>query len=592
MKQLYLDFLSFFEKKQKRFIFYLFFLIIIGTFLEVLSIALIVPAINLVIDESFINNFPYIFENLNIISNFLSSNNIILHEFGEKSRLIFVAIFFLVLVFILRTTFLIYIANEQAHLSYIINGYLSKKFFEDYIKLDYSFFLQTHSSNLTHNINIEVGNITTGINSFMILIIESSIALGLMALLIYIEPKGSIMVVSLFFISSYLFHQITKKRILKWGVKRRVHQQKRLKHTQEGFGNIKNIKIFDVQKKFFEIFAYHNEIYSKMIKKRIFFQSLPRLWLELIVVISLSSLILIILIQERSATELISILGLYAVASFRLLPSMNRILTNLQNLKSFFPVIRNLKKEINKINLAKNTNTDLSSDHLDLKLSKSINIKNLSFAYENADKKILDNINLDINRGDKLGIKGATGAGKSTLTNILLGLLKPTNGSIEIDNKNIFQNLKKWRKLIGYVPQDVYLSDDTIKNNICFTNSNEFINDNRFKNTIKNSQLETFISSLKNKEETIIGENGIRLSGGQRQRIGIARALYRMPEILILDEATSALDINTEDNLIETIFELSSNLTLIIVSHRTNTLKKCNKTYEIENGKINKILNN
>ena len=146
--------------------------------------------------------------------------------------------------------------------------------------------------------------------------------------------------------------------------------------------------------------------------------------------------------------------------------------------------------------------------------------------------------------------------------------------------------------MIGYVPQDVYLSDDTILNNICFLNSLKSIDKKRFNVAIKNSQLENFIASLKDKEDTIVGENGIRISGGQKQRLGIARALYRMPEILILDEATSALDINTEDNLIETIFELSSNLTLIIVSHRINTLKKCNKTYEIENGKINKILNN
>ena len=589
MKQLYIDFLSFFERKQKRFLFYLFFLIIIGTFLEVLSIALIVPAINLIIDKNFVSNFPYIFENLNIISNFLYSNNILLHEFEEKGRLVFVSIFFLVLVFILRTIFLIYISNQQAHLSYLVNGHLSKKFFDSYIKLDYPFFLQTHSSTLTHNINNEVGNLTTSLNSFMIVIIETLIALCLVGLLIYFEPKGSIIVISLFFVSSYLFHQLTKKRILKWGISRRLHQQKRLKHTQQGFGNIKNIKIFDVQKKFSEIYSYHNEIYSKMIKKHIFFQSLPRLWLELIVVISLSSLILIILIQERSTTELISILGLYAAASFRLLPSMNRILTNLQNLKSFFPVIRNLKKEMNKINSAKNSKASSTGDHLNLKLSKSINIKNLSFKYENADKKILDNISLDINRGDKLGIKGVTGAGKSTFTNILLGLLEPTNGSIKIDNKNIFEDLKKWRKLIGYVPQDVYLSDDTIKNNICFTNSNELINNNQFRQTIKNAQLEDFILTLKEKEETIIGENGIRLSGGQRQRIGIARALYRMPEILILDEATSALDIETEDNLVETIFNLNSDLTLIVISHRMNTLKNCNKLFEVKNSKINKI---
>ena len=592
MKEMYLDFLKFFEKKHKSFIFFLFFLIIIGTFLETLSIALIIPAINLITDSNFFTNFPFIYEFLNKISNIFVHNGLPLDDLSEKNRLIFLAVFFIVLMFASKTIFLIYASKQQAHLIYLVNGHLSKKFFDGYLTLNYPFFLQTHTSKLTHNINNEVGQLTTSLNSFMTILIEALVILCLVSLLIYFEPKTSIIIILLFFSVSYIFHLFSRKKILRWGINRRFHQQKRLKHTQQGFNNIKNIKIFDVQKKFSEVYSHHNEIYSKMLENHSFFQSLPRFCLELIVIIGFSALLLFVLVmQGRTINELILILGLYAAVSFRLLPSLGRILTNLQNLKSFAPVIKNLKKEIDKINLEAKKKNFLKIEK-DIFLTKSININNLSFAYQDSSKKILNGINLEIFKGDKIGIKGVTGTGKSTLTNILLGLLKPTNGTIEVDNVNIFDSLKKWRKLIGYVPQDVYLSDDSILNNICFIDSLKSIDKERFNTAIKNSQLENFITSLKDKEDTTVGENGIRISGGQKQRLGIARALYRMPEILILDEATSALDINTEDNLIETIFELSSNLTLIIVSHRINTLKKCNKIYEIENGKINKILNN
>tara|TARA_Y100001970_G_C14237387_1_gene862680 strand:+ start:1202 stop:2980 length:1779 start_codon:yes stop_codon:yes gene_type:complete len=592
MKELFSDFLNFFEKKHKSFIIFLFFLIIIGTFLETLSIAMIVPAINLITDSNFFSNFPYIYEVLSKISDFFITNNLFFNNIDENDRLIFLAVFLLVLVFILKTIFLIYTAKQQAHLIYLVNGHLSKKFFDGYITLNYPFFLHTHTSQLTHNINNEVGQLTTSINSFMTIVIEALVIICLVSLLIYFEPKASIIIILLFFSVSYLLHLFTRNKILKWGINRRLHQQKRLKHTQQGFNNIKNIKIFDAQRKFSDIYSYHNEIYSKMLEKHSFFQSLPRFCLELIVIISFSVLLLFVLVmQGKSISELILILGLYAAVSFRLLPSLGRILINLQNLRSFVPVIKNLKKEINKINLKINKEYLTKSD-TSILLNKSIELKNINFAYKDSDKNILNDINLKISKGDKIGIKGITGAGKSTLTNLLLGLLKPTNGRITVDGFDIFDNLKDWRKLIGYVPQDVYLSDDTILNNICFLNSTEKVDREKFNISIKNSQIQNFIFSLKQKEDTIIGENGIRLSGGQKQRLGIARALYRNPKVLILDEATSALDINTEDNLIKTIFELNNNLTLIIISHRINTLKKCNKIYEIENGKINKIVNN
>ena len=590
MLRLYNDFISFFDSKQKNFIYYLIFLIIIGTFLETISIALIVPAINLVVDDNFLNNFPYIFELLNNIANKFSSNNFISENFLNKNKLIFFAIVFIVLIFSLKTIFLIYSSKKQAHLPYLINGYLSKRFFEGYLKLDFPFFLKTHTSKLTHIINNEVANLITSLSSFITIFIELLIIVCLVSLLLYFEPKGGIIVIFLFFTTSYIFHYFTKQKILKWGISRRLHQQQRLKHIQQGFGNIKNIKIFDVRENFSGIYSHHNEIYSRMLEKHFFFQTLPRFWLELIVIISLSLLVLTIVMQERSINELVSVLGLYAAASFRLLPSMNRILTNLQNLKSFSPVVKNLKKELNLINDFEKKEIFFPSEE-GIVFSKSIEIKKMTFSYENTKTKVLNLIDLEIKKADKLGIMGSTGAGKSTLINILLGLLEPDEGQVQVDDKSIFKNIKSWRKLIGYVPQDVYLSDDTIKNNICFVNKNTKIDDKRFDNAIKNSQLRDFVNSLENKEQTLVGENGIRISGGQRQRIGIARALYREPKILILDEATSALDIDTENNILETISRLDKNLTLIIISHRMNTLKKCEKIYKIEKGKINLINN-
>jgi ABC-type multidrug transport system fused ATPase/permease subunit len=269
-----------------------------------------------------------------------------------------------------------------------------------------------------------------------------------------------------------------------------------------------------------------------------------------------------------------------------MIPSVNRILSSLQIIRSSMPSIDNLYLEFTKIENTRNELNINKGNETAFNFENRVEIRNVNYNYLNVDKTTLKNINIIINKGDFIGIIGPSGSGKSTFIDIILGLLNPSSGEIFIDNFNIKTNIRYWQKLIGYVPQNIYLIDDTIKANIAFGLNDEDISDYLLNKCIKSAQLHEFIMSLENGINTIVGERGARLSGGQRQRIGIARALYHNPEILILDEATSSLDNDTENRIMDDINQLKGNKTIILIAHRLSTLNNCDKIIKIINGEL------
>ena len=315
---------------------------------------------------------------------------------------------------------------------------------------------------------------------------------------------------------------------------------------------------------------------------------LPRLIFELIAIFTMMSIILIMSNLNYNQDKILVSLSIFALCLIRMIPSFNRLILSMQTINYQTPSFEKIYQLIIKKEDGFNFGTNLISKKLKVKFESKIEIKNISFSYDNK-IKILDNINLTINASDTIGIYGASGSGKTTLINIILGFMMPTVGKITFDSKEINSNEEFTVTGLGHVPQNIYLIDSSIKENIAFGVQGKEIDSIKLNKCIKLSRLDNFIKDLEHGSDTIIGENGIRLSGGQRQRIGIARALYNNPNILIFDEATNSLDSQTEIEIMKDIYKLGGNYTILIISHNLETLKSCNRVYEVKNKKIIKI---
>ena len=309
-----------------------------------------------------------------------------------------------------------------------------------------------------------------------------------------------------------------------------------------------------------------------------FIVALPRLWLDIIALLLLLLIVLVMFYQNRSLTSLIPTLGLFLGAAFRILPSFNRIMNSFQGFKFSMPGVKKVYFELKtgKQDFIKKPKTSEK-----ILLKKELNLINVSFKYEKSNKKIITNLNLKIPIKKTIGIIGQSGSGKSTLVDIILGLLKPTDGIVSIDNLDIHKNLESWQSQVGYVPQDIYLIDDTLLKNIAFGIDENLIDIDRVTMVINYANLSNFVNSLENGVFSHVGEKGVKISGGQKQRVGIARALYNNPTLLVLDEATSALDKENEKLIMDDIYRLSHKMTTIIISHNESTLLRCDKIYKI-----------
>ena len=562
--------INLFGAKFKKFIIFLLFIILLTMIMETLSIGMFLPLITSVLS-------PEKLEKLNIIQGIYN------YEFFSEISIELLVVSFFLIVFILRFIILIFCNWYNADFEYKIRNFITRKLYSNYIFAPYEKFYKFNSAILVKNINNEVAVYSAAIGAFITLINEIFVFSGIFLLLIYFQPKATVIIFLILSLIAFLINKFTKKQLNIWGKNSQKYEGQRTKHFFQTFNAIKEIKIFNKENFFLEQSQKFNDYFFDSNKKEIFVRTLPRILLELTLILGLSFFLIFIISKKSNFQELLPSIVLFGAAGYRMLPSINRILTSLQKLRFAAPVIENINNQLKEKSKTINLIENLSNSNF----QSEIRFENVCFTYPGTIKKIFDDLNISIKKKESIGLMGESGSGKSTFVNLISGLIKCNSGNIKIDKKNLEEiNINDFQKKIGYVPQQTFLLDDSIRNNIAFGINKDNYNDDDMYKILNIVELNQFVISLKDKLETIVGERGTKLSGGQIQRIGIARALFINPELLILDEATNALDLDTEKKLLRNIKLNFKNLSKIVVAHRQSSFHECEKIYQIVNGKF------
>ena len=545
-------------------------LMLVGMILETLGVGLVVPVIALILQGDLMVLHPSIATHLGVLGSM------------SQRELIVVAMLSLVGAYFLKNAFLAFLISKQTFFAYDIQEKLSQRLFTIYLRQPYTFHLQRNSAELVRNITGEVGILTGVLSSGMLMATELLVMVGVTGLLLLVEPVGAILAMLVFCGSAWLFNRVTRERISRWGIERHTHDGLRLQHLQQGLGGAKDVKLLGRENEFLAQFQTHNAKSTRVWRLQATLQSYPRLMFEMLAVCGLAVLVLSMLAQQRDLATIVPTLGLFAAAAFRLMPSVNRILTAVQNLRYTLPVIGSLHRE------CQMSAPDLKASSVPglPQFTDELTVSNLIYRYPGAARSALNGVSLSIKRGESVGLIGASGSGKSTLVDVMLGLLQPDSGEVKFDGEDVQKRLRYWQDQIGYVPQTIYLTDDTLRRNVAFGLRDDEIDESAVTRAIKSAQLDVFVGTLPDGLDTIVGERGVRLSGGQRQRIGIARALYHDPAVLVLDEATSALDTATESGVMQAVSALHGSKTIVIVAHRLSTVEKCDRLVRLDAGRI------
>jgi len=551
--------------KDKELLLKLLFFSIFISLLETIGISVIMPFIQVANDFTLIDSNQY----YNSIYNYF--------HFEKKSNFVVLFGILLILFYIFRSginLLYFYFLNRFSQGRYHLLAY---RLFENYTGMSYRDYIDKNSSNLTKTIISEASNLTNLITALLLMLSEVFVIIFIYAMMLYVNYKITILLTILLGLNAILLTKTISKMIKKAGERRAGFQKQFYEIINSTLGNFKIIKLKSNDKQILSKFSKASYGYAKSNIINGTLSQFPRLFLEAIG-FSIVIFIVIYLVYkyQNNVSELMALISMFILALYRLMPSVNRIMNS-------YNKIMFLHKSLDIVHNDLIYNAEELGEE-EVNFNQKIELQNILFYY-NKDNIILDNINLIINKGESIAFIGESGSGKSTLVDIIIGLYKPINGNIYIDDKKLtFKNLKSWRKKIGYIPQSVYLFDGTVAQNVAFEEDN--YDENRIKDALKKANILDFLEKNQDGIETKVGEGGIKLSGGQKQRIAIARALYDEPEILVLDEATSALDNETEAKIMEEIYDISKDKTLIIIAHRLSTIQRCNKIYKIRNGKI------
>lgn len=565
-----------FERRQKLQLLFVLFIVIFTTFVELLGVTAILPLIEVMMNENSINETPY----LNMLYR--------LGGFGNSTNfLIFLAAVLIVIYWI--KNFLVAVSyNLQYKFTFSNQKRMAYKLLECYLSQPYFFHLSHSSAELIRSINTDIVMMFQGILALLQFFAEILVCLVLGSFLFFTDPQITIIIVIALLLFVVLFTKKIKSYLSYIGEEDRKFSMGIVKWLQQSFGGLKETKIMHREKFFLGKFE---EQYSQWADLEKIYRNLQMIPKPIMETLSITALMIAIILKLLSGTQMSSFMttiSVFAIAAFRLLPSFNRITGYVSVIIFNFPAFEAVYQDLKRVDELLGTSYLTTQDAKEaLPLKEKIQIQNLSYKYPEGEDFVLRDVNISIPKNKSIALVGPSGAGKTTLADLILGVLEPTKGNILIDETDAFAHLTAWQKNVGYIPQTIYLMDDTIRNNIIY--GAKIQDDERLMKAVEEAQLKEFIESLSEGLDTEVGERGIRLSGGQRQRIGIARALYSNPEVLVLDEATSALDNETEKAVMDAIDSLSGSKTLIIIAHRLTTVENCDIKYEVKNGGVNPV---
>ena len=566
------------DRQQKKRMALLVFLMLIGAVLETLGVSMILPVMNVVLEDNAVEKHRY----LQVICDIFRIDNT-----RDLMILVMVA---LALIFAVKNLFLFFQQKIQLRFVYTNQFATSRRMMINFMKRPYEYYLNADTAVIQRNITSDVNNMYGLILSLLQLISEGIVFVCLAIVSLVADVWMSITVTLLLVVVLLVIKCILKPIMKKAGEENQDYYSGLYKWIDQSVMGIKEIKIANKESYFINEYSKCGAGYVGAVQRYNLFNATPRLLIETVAIAGMILYMMVQLLQGTQVEEIMPQLTLLAMAAMRLIPCANRINNHLTSISYFEPffmgVSDNLQEEIRDETIDYNEETyqkKIDVEKLDIK--NEIVLRNITYKYPNTDMLIFDHADMEIPIGNAVGIVGTSGAGKTTIVDILLGLLQLESGSILADGVEVRDHYASWLKNIGYIPQTIFMIDSTIRKNVAFGYPDEDIDDGRVWEALREAQLDEFVRGLPEGLDTSIGERGIRLSGGQRQRIGIARALFEDPEVLVLDEATSALDNETEAAIMDSINRLHGRKTLIIIAHRLQTIEKCDMVYRVKEGK-------
>jgi len=551
-------------------------LILIGGVLETLGVSAILPVINGILEPEALMENEYV----QIADGFF--------QWETPAECIQFLLIGVILIFILKNAYLLFLQYIQAK---VVNNYQSKTIsymLEEYLNRPYEYYLNADIPTIFRTIDGDVPKVFSVLMEFIKLLTEAVVSVCLIITILIVDAKMAVTVAAVMFVMSALVVVGLKPVLHKLGKKAQDLQSQMGKWRLQSIYGIKDVKILNKEHYFAGSFAKHSEKNADLMTRYSVLNNMPRMLIETTGVCAIMFYLALCLAGGEDLSGMVAQIGAFGVAAIRLLPSVNRISTYMTNIAFFEPSLTYVYENVDftSYKIKGIYERPVKENAPDLTFQKEIRMEDITYIYPETDKKILDKANMVIPFGKSVGIMGPSGSGKTTAVDILLGMLRAKSGRILCDGVDVFENYEQWLAHIGYIPQSIFLTDDSIRENIAFGVAREDIDDARIWAVLKEAQLKEFVEQMPEGIYTPIGERGVRLSGGQRQRLGIARALYHDPEILVFDEATSALDNDTETAIMEAIDSFHGRKTLIIIAHRLRTIENCDIIYKVDEKKI------
>ena len=574
--KLFLKIFSIFTPKELRYCAFLVIVMMVGAVLEAIGIGAILPLISLMGQPDFLVQHPE-------IAGYAAKLGITTH-----TELIIGLSLLLIILYVLKNLYLAWQLRLQINFSISNQIQFSKELMANYLAKPYLFHLNHNTAVLLRNVNsggvVIFSNIL--IPTFQLLT-EIITALTIWLMLVFADPFTAIVVAGVMGGLIYTLLRSFRRRIAGTGQTQNAYAAAYVQAVNQGLGAIKETKVMRKEQFFLQEFIHNYEKYGLANGQFMFLNQLPRIIIETLIVCALLFLIIEKMAMGYTPMEIVPLLGVLALAAFRLMPSANRIITLSNGIKFQLPLFNELYRELLAIKSRKYHQRNLKMADLppSLPFADVIRVEHLGFYYPGTLEEVLTDVSFSIPKGSFVGILGPSGAGKTTFVDILLGLFVPMRGRITVDGVDIRQKLRAWQANIAYVPQSIYLTDATIRENVALGEASDEIDDARVHKALAMAELDAFVNAQPKGIETMVGERGVKLSGGQRQRIGIARAIYQQPEVLILDEATSALDTETEKSITSTIMKFKGQITIIAIAHRISTLAECDFRVRFDSGK-------